>query len=419
MKNTYIIFLLALAGWATTACEENPDYFDVEKAPSIITFEGFPGFSGTFATTGDIVIPVTATNASEIVVERIVNYDTKIGDTDTTLTLTEVLTTLNGPEATLNTTWDAVIANPQNEELGSVNSVQLDFNVTVDGEMTFKTFDLEFVDPIALGFTKRVNGENVNFQNPATALRDSTFTIYYEINSSETLIEKVELFTKVNKSGTFSTTPAQTVTLDDTQLDTAEATFTFPSEDMIATDSIYAIMITATAANGNTTSKVVEVKAAEVPFSQEGTFTLRPAAYELKAGVTDTLNQAFDFSQLKKLSSAIIADSPDSVDLILMADTVAESLSLEAMNDTELVVAEDDFSFAGATYEASRDAFADGTPVTVVEDLSSLPSGQVVIVRIGDVADDNSARYAVMQIASLDRGFDIEQSEVEITYRAR
>ena len=411
MKNTYILFLLAFVGWSITACEENPDYFDVEKAPSIITFEGFPAFSGTFATTDDITIPVTATNAGEIVVERIINYSAG-GESKT---LEEVLTTLNGPEATLNTSWDEVLATPEGVGLSAISSVQLDFNVTVDGQETFKTFDLAFFSPLTLGFTEEVDGEEVERSAPATSFRDSTFSIYYNINSSQTPIEKVEFFTKVNESGSFSSTPVQTVTVGGTSLSEQTATFTFPGEDVINTDSVYAVQIVATATNGNTATQVVEIQATEIPFTEEGEFVLRPVGYELAPGVTDSLNQAFDFSQLKVLSSATIAAHPDSVDLIVTANSLSEELTLEAVGGTDFVIADEAFSFEDATYEAARDAFAAGTVVTMF----SLPSDQVVIVRIGDVADTDSERYAVMRVADAVRGFDIDQSEVTIEYRAR
>lgn len=419
MKNTYILLLVAFVGWGMTACEENEDFFDVEKAPSIITFEGFPAFSGTFATTDDIVIPVTATNAGEIVVERVVNYNAEIAGEDTTLTLTEVLTTLDGPEATLETSWDEVLATPQEVDLGAINNVSLDFNVTVNGEETFKTFELVFTNPLTLGFTEEVDDEDVERAAPTTSFRDSTFSVYYNVNSSQTPIEKVEFFTKVNESGTFGTTPVQTVEVGGTSLTEQTASFTFPGEDVIDADSVYAIQIVATATNGNTATQVVEVEATEIPFSEEGEFILRPASYELEPGVTDTLNQSFDFSAQEALSAADTARDSELADIILTADTTASELSLEAANDTDFVVASPSFSFGGATYESTRDTFAAGTPVTELNDITSLPDGQVVIVRLGDVDDGDSERYALMRIASVTRGFDITQSEVTIAYRAR
>ena len=415
MKNTYIIVLIALAGWITTACEENPDFFDVEKAPSIITFEGFPAFSGTFATTDDIVIPVTATNAGEIVVERIINY-TVGGEPKT---IEEVLTTLTGPTATLNTTWEAILATPEEVGLGAISNVQLDFNVTIEGQATYKTFDLGFSNPISLGFTRKIDGKDVEFAAPTTSFRDSTFTVYFNVNTKQTAIEKVEIFTVTSGSTTLDTIPVQTIMGDGTDLDEQAVTLTFPGEAAIASDSSFFVIIAATTTNGNFDTRVIEVEAIEIPLSEEGEFTLRPATYELKANVTDTLNQAFDFSQLKKLSTATITTFPDSADLVLTADTVANQLSLEARGATDFVVAGSTFSFGGATYEATRDAFAAGTPITGLSNITSLPDGQVVIVRIGDISDTYSERYAVMRIADIERGFDINQSEVTIEYRAR
>ena len=238
MKNTYILLLIAFVGWGITACEENEDFLNIEKAPSIITFEGFPAFSGTFATTDDIVIPVTATNASEIRVERVVNYNTEINGVDTALTLVAPLATLNGPEATLNTTWDEVLSTPQEVDLGAINNVSLDFNVAVDGEETFKTFELVFTNPLTLGFTEEVDDEEVERAAPTTSFRDSTISIYYNVNSSQTPIETVAFFTKVNESGSFGTTPVQTVEGGGTSLNEQTATFTFPGEDEINSDSV-------------------------------------------------------------------------------------------------------------------------------------------------------------------------------------
>ena len=417
MKNIYILLLLALAGLGITACEENEDFFDVEKAPSIITFEGFPGFSGTFATTDDIVIPVTATNAGEIVVERVLSYTAD----DEPRTINEVLTTLSGPEATLETTWDAILATPEEVGLEAISDVSLDFNVTVDGEETFKTFDLEFTNPLTLGFTEEIDGEDVERAAPETSFRDSTFLVYYNVNSSQTPIERVEFFAKVNESGTFSDTPLQTVEVGGTDLDEQTATFTFPGEDVISADSVYAIQIIATAVNGNTATEVVEIEATEIPFTEEGEFALRPASYELEEGVTDTLSQAFDFSELAVLSSTDIASNPEAVDLVATAndDVLSEGLNLEAVGSTDFVVASESFGFDAATYESTRDAFLAGTVVTTLEDVSSLPSDQVVIVRVGDVADTSPKQYAVMRVADVVRGFDINQSEATIAYRAR
>ena len=415
MRNTYKVLLLILTTGITMSCEENPDFFDVEKAPSIITFEGYPAFSGSFATTDDIVIPVTATNAGEIVVERVVTYT--VGDDSKTIE--EALTTLTGPTATLNTTWDAILATPEGVGLGAIDNVQLDFNVTVGGESTFKTFDLDFSNPITLGFTEEVDGEDVERAAPATSFRDSTFSVYFSVNTEQTPIEKVDIFTKINESASFGTTPVQTITGGSTDLDKQTVNFTFPGEDAINADSSFFVQIVATTTNGKTATRVVEVEASEIPFTEEGEFVLRPATYGLAAGVTDTLNQAVDFSELEVITTATINRNPALADMVLIADTVAQELSLEARGATDFVVASNAFSFAGATYEAARDAFAAGTPVTELNDITSLPDGQVVIVRIGDVEDTFSERYAVMRIADIDRGFDINQSEVTIEYRAR
>ena len=415
MKNTYIIILIVLTGWLTSACEENPDFFDVEKAPSIITFEGYPAFFGSFATTDDIVIPVTATNAGEIVVERVVTYTAG----DDSRTIEETLTTLTGPTATLNTTWDAILATPEGVGLGAISNVQLDFNVTVDGQPTYKTFDLDFSNPITLGFTEEVDGEDVDFAAPSTSFRDSTFSVYFNVNTEQTPIEKVDIFTKINESASFGTTPVQTVTGGSTDLDKQTVNFTFPGEAAIAPDSSFFVQIVVTTTNGNTATQVVEVEASEIPFTEANFFDLRPASYELAAGVTDTLNQAFDFSELEVISTATINRNPALADMVLVADTVAQELSLEARGATDFVVASNSFSFDGATYEVTRDAFAAGTPVTELNDITSLPDEQVVIVRIGDVADTSSERYAIMRIVEVARGFSISQSEVTILYRAR
>ncbi len=407
--------LLTLATGIIMSCEENPDFFDVEKAPSIITFEGYPAFSGTFATTDDITIPVTATNAGEIVVERVVTY-TVGGDSKT---IEETLTTLTGPAATLNTTWDAILATPEGVGLGAIDNVQLDFNVTVDGQPTYKTFDLNFTNPITLGFTQEVDGEDVDFAAPATSFRDSTFSVYFNVNTEQTSIEKVDIFTKINESASFGTTPVQTITGGSTDLDKQIVNFTFPGEADIAPDSSFFVQIVATTTNGKTATRVVEVEASEIPFTEADFLTLRPAAYELAAGVTDTLNQAVDFSELEVISTATINRNPALADMVLVADTTAQELSLEARGATDFVVASSTFSFADATYEATRDAFAAGTPVTGLSDITSLPDEQVVIVRIGDVADTSSERYAIMRIIEVARGFSISQSEVTILYRAR
>ncbi len=415
MKNTYILILSILVGWVITSCEENPDYLDIEKAPSVITFEGYPAFSGSFATTDDIVIPVTATNAGEIVVERVLNY-TAGGDPRR---LEETLTTLAGPTATLDTSWDAILATPEGVGLGAISSVQLQFNVTVDGQPTYKTFDLDFSNPISLGFTEEVDGEDVDFAAPATSFRDSTFSVYFSVNTEQTAIEKVDIFTKTNSSSVFGTTPVQTITGGSNDLDNQTVNFTFPGEAAIAPDSSFFVQIVATTTNGNMATQVVEVEASEIPFSEEGEFVLRPATYVLEADVTDTLNQAVDFSELEVISTATITGNPALADMVLVADATAQELSLEARGTTDFVVASDAFSFDGATYEVTRDTFAAGTPVTGLSDITSLPDGQVVIVRIGDVADTFSERYALMRIADVDRGFDINQSEVTIEYRAR
>ena len=415
MKYIYRILIVAFASWVTTACEENPDFFDVEKAPSIITFEGFPGFSGSFATTDDIVIPVTATNAGEIVVERVISY-TAGGDPKT---IEETLTTLTGPTATLNTTWDAILANPEGVGLGAIDNVQLDFNVTVDGQPTYKTFNLDFSNPITLGFTEEVDGEDVDFAAPATSFRDSTFSVYFNVNTEQTSIEKVDIFTKINESASFGTTPVQTITGGSTNLDKQTVTLTFPGEAAIAPDSSFFVQIVATTTNGKTATRVVEVEASEIPFTEADFFTLRPAAYELAAGVTDTLNQAVDFSEQEVISTATINRNPALADMVLVADTVTQELSLEARGATDFVVASSAFNFTDATYESTRDAFAAGTPVTGLSDITSLPDEQVVIVRIGDVADTFSERYAIMRIVEIARGFSISQSEITILYRAR
>ncbi len=409
MKNKYIHFILIAVGMMVMACEENPDYFDLQKAPSMITFEGYPDYSATFATTDDITIPVTATNAGEITVDRRITYPTTINDKDTTLTVRSQIATLTGPEAVLNTTWETILANPQNVGPDAITAIDIIFVTTVNGQQTSRSFSLDFTSPIS------------DVEAPETAFYGSDISINYKISSLQSPIQKVDFFTKIG-DGAYGTTPVKTVQVNAPDFEDSVSMLTFPSEAQIKAGTKFTVQLVATAANGMTATETVDITAANMALEITGEATLRTAGYQVEVGVLDSLSQAFDFSQNKVLKKSTINAYPDSADVRLVVEEDLfgiKSLSLVAGGQTTFVAAGDTFSFESASYETVRDAFAAGIAVDQFENIATLPSQQVILVKLGDVADGNSKQYAVMQIADVVKGFDINQSEVTIMYMAR
>lgn len=364
--------LLAVAGWS---CEENEDFLPFEQAESDITFEDYPDYTADFSLLDEVVIPVSAPGASEIQVIREITYSAN----DATQNINETLTTLSGPDATLQVPISEVVANPDNVDAGSIGSTDLLFQVTVDGQTTYRRFSLDFYNPLTV-------------EAPEESFNDSTISVSYEVDVMNASISQVEVFLRDTTEGDFSDMPLETFTTAEDSLE-----IMIPGEDVVAPGGDIGLQFVVTSADGSTATQTVSIDVLPIPLED-------PVTVVLEAD-----GNAIDFSEQDTVAMG--------GDLAVMV--MGSQLQLQALDGSDFVLADEGFDFEGASFQDVRDAYMDGTPQSVVGNLSELPTGQVLIVRLADATAGAADEYAVVQLGDLVRGFDVEDSELSVQYRVR
>jgi len=364
--------LMALIGWG---CEENEDFLPFEQAESNITFEGYPAYTADFSLLDEVVIPVSAPGASEIQVVRDISYSAN----DATQSINETLTTLSGPDATLQVPISSIVANPDNVGAAGIGSTDLLFQVDVNGQSSFRRFSLDFYNPLTVVV-------------PEESFNDSTISVSYEVDLVNASLSQVEVFLRESTDGAFSTTPLQTFTTADGELD-----IVIPAEVAVAPGGDVGLQFVVTSAAGMTTSQTVSVDVLPITLND-------PMALVLEAD-----GNAFDFSE----------EDTVSMDGDISIAVASDMLQLTTMGGTDFVLAEEGFDFATATFQTARDAYMAGTPQTSIADLTQVPTGQVMVLKLSDAEAGSAGEYAVVQLGELVRGFDIEDSQLSLQYRVR
>ena len=366
------LLLLAVAAWA---CEENEDFLAFEQAASEISFEGYPAYTADFSVLDDVVIPVSAPGADEIQVIREISYSAD----GATQNINETLTTLSGPEATLNVPLSQVIANPDNVAAANISSTDLLFQVNVNGQTTYRRFSLDFFNPLTV-------------EAPEETFNDSTITVSYTVDTENAGLGQVEVFLREQADGEFSTTPLETFTTTEGSLEIA-----VPVESVTMPGSDIGLQFVVSSTAGASASQTLSIDVLPIPLED-------PVAVVLEAD-----GNAIDFSEEDTVASG--------GDLQLI--TAGSQLQLQALGGSDFVLAEQDFDFAAATFQDVRDAYAAATAQDLVENLADLATGQVLIVNLADVAAGSADAYAIVSVGELVRGFDIADSELSLEYRVR
>ncbi len=364
--------LLAIVGWS---CEENEDFLPFEQAESDITFEGYPAYGADFSLLDNVVIPVSAPGASEIQVIREISYSAN----DVTQNINETLTTLSGPDATLQVSIADIVANPDNVEAANVGSTDLLFQVSVNGQTSYRRFSLDFYNPLSV-------------DAPEETFNDSTIRVKYEVDLVNASLSEVEVFFRDTKDGEFSSTPLETFTTSEDSLD-----IVVPSEAVVAPGGDIGLRFVATTADGISATQTLSIDALSIPLAD-------PVDLALEAD-----GNAIDFS-----AGDTVATGGD-----LAVSVVGSQLQLEALGGSDFILVEEGFDFAGASFQDVRDAYTEGTPQSVVGNLSNVATGQVLIVRLADATAGSADEYALVQLGELIRGFDVEDSQLSVQYRVR
>ncbi|MFP4096405.1 MAG: hypothetical protein ACLFUB_18125 [Cyclobacteriaceae bacterium] len=374
IKTIVAFSLLAMLGWA---CEENEDFLAFEKAPSVITFDGYPAFSADFSVLDQVVIPVNAPGASEIQVIRDISYSAG-GSTNN---INETLTTLQGPEAELNVPISQIIANPDNVGALGIGSTDLLFQVTENGQTTYRRFSLDFYNPLTV-------------EAPEETFNDSIISVSYAVDAVNAEVAQVQVFLRDTTEGEFSATPLESFTAVEGNIDV-----TVPSEAIASTEGDIGLRFVVTSADGMTASQTVSIEVLPVPLDDATEVILEANGNTLDFSAQDTVATGGDLQ------------------LLVMDDD--DELQLAALGGSDFILAEEGFDFEGASFQDLRDTYMEGTPQTELEDIGNLPSNQVLIVRLADAAAGSASEYAAVQVGNLVRGFDIGDSELSLLYRTR
>ncbi|MEM9672822.1 MAG: hypothetical protein AAF992_09520 [Bacteroidota bacterium] len=379
MRKTIIYFSLAVC-ISLTACYD--DEFDTGgfSVPSLILFDGgFPQSTNpllknrlVFSAIDDIEVTVNATNIDELQVTAIQS------DGSTSLGRLPI----TNEQGMLQTSWT---------ELGDLD--RIDFTGAPDSEQPYtKRLELTEVAPFTLDYS----ADGTDFITPSTTNNDSTISVYYELATANTPIASVSFAQRIGEQGEF--TPLSSREVNATTAEQQQVTLTVPDETTLGLDESLFVRATVEGVNGLTYEEVIEIQNLAVALAAEGTFDL------LSAG-----GGSFSFAQL---DTGMFAS--DQADIRLAVADNQLNLEADPASGTTFVVSEE-FDFALATYQAVRDAFAEGTAVSMVEDVANLPTNATVLVQVG--SGTGATEYAALQLNAIDR-VSADAGTVSIRYKA-
>ena len=380
MKHTLALLLMSIT--LLTACYDTEFDTGGFAVPSLITFEG--GFETnddpllrnklTYTAIDDVIITVNATNVDAL-------RATAVGEGGST---DLGMVTISNGQGTLNTSWS---------QLEGVDHI--DFTGAPDSNQPYtKSLEIIQASPLILNY----QADGVAFTTPSEVYNDSTFTVYYELATANTPIQSVEFLQRVGATGEYTLLSTETVNA------TTEAQQSFtvdiPSEETLALDSPFSVKAIVTGSNGLTYEQNIAVTNLAIDLPSRGQFALR----------TDN-DDAFSFAALDTGSF-----TGAQADIRLVTNESDGTLTLEAdpASNTTFVLS-DDFDVKEATYQSVRDAFAQGAPITTIDDLANVPTEAVILVKIG--SQSGASQYATLQLNALTR--TLEGGEIVVDYRAR
>jgi len=403
-KIFYILipFLVILA-----ACEKD-EFLEFEKAEAVIQFTGFPAFAGTFTTLDEVIVPVTTDNASSLDVSVLVDNEP-----------TSFTQTASAPTLTVQDSWSNLLGGASIESLDG-DDITLRVTATANGESSYKDLSLSYSNPLSLDYSV---GDD-DFITASTAFPDSSFNVYYNVNTLNATVENVDFFAKIGESTDYPMDPFATEAINATTAEEQTLSFAFPDEDSIGFGDDFFIKAVAIGANGLTDEIEFSIEAVEVPLDDEGTFVLFPDNFvvtpsvpddpetpedESSPAVFDTENNGFDFSE-----SELVADASGSADIRLGIDN--GSLVLDLANGIEYVIQDGTKAVNG--YQSARDLFMAGTASTTqienLAELNSNPEGYIIL-SIPDLASvgTGSSEYVTIRIENVIRNAEVIDQSID------
>ena len=382
IKNIKNILPLALLTAVMLSCGENEDLLQFREAENEISFPGYPAFFASFTSLDQV------------------QFDVDVNGSATTLSVTGK----DGDDfGTVSISNGSGTFSRSLSSLGDPESETLTFS---DGE-TERLLSLEISNPTSILST---TSETVSL--------DSTFSIVFEAKTVNGVIDSYDLFLKIGEESTFATVPDAEGTGTTTELrdslafsavnatysigDTVFFQVDFNSESLVAS------------AEGS-------IRITELDLTEFGTIELRTPDFEIADGVTDSLRNAFNLKAFDYVSDETLTTSADSADVQLIVNAGELDLVSGVGSGTSFVLA--DAGFSSATYEAIRDAFAAGTPISTISSIESLDDDAVILVQLGNIPEEtwpsaDNRRYALINIDSITKANSGVSSEVVLEYVA-
>lgn len=411
-KNIFWSLFVAL-GLVFSSCDDEEDTIPFTEAANDISFPDHPDFSASFTSIDDVILDVAVDGPASSL--SVTGDGQSFGDvalTNGSGNFTRTLADLGYP-------WT-----------DPANSLELSFAATSSRRL----FDISISNPISMDFTVGSGNNAVDFNTSTSVSLDSSYFIYFEAATENAIIDNYEIFVKIGEKSDYPDDPAIDVNVNSNEIEEESAALVADSAIYDISDTIYYRLVINSGALAASTSGTLLVT--EVALPETGTVTLKTPDYVIeeavldsagmveKPAVLDSLNNAFNLSELKVMADSVLIDNPDSADLQLVV--VEDELAFEAGagSNTSFVIADEGFSFSSATYESARDAYAASmSSSTTVIDIESLNTNSVIIVQIGNIPNasypsSDNKKYAVIQISSFVKQDNGLTSEVIFDYKA-
>ncbi|MEM9299521.1 MAG: hypothetical protein AAGA64_14190 [Bacteroidota bacterium] len=398
-KNIFWSLFVAL-GLVFSSCDDEEDTIPFTEAANDISFPDHADFSASFTSIDDVILDVAVDGPASSL--SVTGDGQSFGDvalTNGSGNFTRTLADLGYP-------WT-----------DPANSLELSFAATSSRRL----FDISISNPISMDFTVGSGDDAVDFNTSTSVNLDSSYFIYFEAAPENAIIDNYELFIKIGEESDYPDDPAINVNVNSNEIEEASAALVADSAIYDLSDTIYYRLVVNSGALAASTTGTVLVN--EVELTETGTVTLLSPNYPVSSSQADSLNNAFNLSELKVMADSVLVDSPDSADIKLEVMSGNLTLMAGAGSNTEYVIAGSTFSFSGATYESVRDAFNSGMAVSSIDEIELLDTSTTILVRIGNIPNasypsSDNKRYAAIQIANIVKEQNGVKSEITFDYKA-
>lgn len=378
--------LLAVFAVVIFSCDENEETLAFVEAENNIVFPDYPTYSATFTTLDNVVLDIEVDGSASSL-----DVTGEDGGSFGSVAI-----------ASGTGTFTRTLA-----ELGNPSSEELSFS---DGE-TNRLFEITIENPASVRGTTSSEVE-----------LDSVFSIAFDASSVNGVIDGYSLFIKNGSNAVFPGVPNSSDTNTGIELEDSLA-FTANNAGYSIGDTIfYKVEFTSASLVDSVSGSLMVVP---VSLGQSGSVALRTPDYVISMGVTDSLNNAFNFSALKVMADSVLATNVDSADVSLALNAGLLDLAAGTGSNTTFLVAPEDFNFSDVTYEAVRDSMnaVGAVPVSTVTNIESLYSNAVIFVQIGNIPQSGNAaadnrKYAAIQITGVTKADAGVTSEVTFDYVA-